>query len=550
MYIKKIELTDFRNYDSLSLDFDKNVNLILGKNAQGKTNLLESVYVTAIGKSFRTNKDSDLIKFGKDFAKVCAYTYKDETDGNVEIIYHKDSKKYAKVDGVKIKKTSELLKNVYIVIFSPEDLKIVKDEPEKRRRFIDRELCQIRPAYYESLLNYKKILTQRNAYLKEITFDKSILDIWDMQLSACGALIMHHRDKFIKKISEIGGRIHSGITNGNENMIIRYAPNLKFDENLKNQEEKFIEESKFDIKNLPNVNCVKIQLVDIAPQNADSDDEEAYIAANTFSVFLNARIGESAEITNGQKDAWQPLYYLNLGHETRYAYGEAVGILTKTGKVSGYIWEDTNKNGIMDDSEAIAPSYTGWTVEAYMPGTTLSGAPIRKSTISDEGKYEIHDLSGNYDLVVRRPDFDEIAFTVLSSAQGGNRFKGVLDSDSRQTSGIAEMVEAGIETDEVKYVCNIGVLSKENMLTTIYFKISDLLDRVSPNAGTSYGEFTGDGDLASREASGSPWKKISFPEVLPKAGYAFLKWVMQDETDITEDTFGFAVNNFVSIYVF
>ncbi len=317
---------------------------------------------------------------------------------------------------------------------------------------------------------------------------------------------------------------------------------------LKNQEEKFIEESKFDIKNLPNVNCVKIQLVDIAPQNADSDDEEAYIAANTFSVFLNARIGESAEITNGQKDAWQPLYYLNLGHETRYAYGEAVGILTKTGKVSGYIWEDTNKNGIMDDSEAIAPSYTGWTVEAYMPGTTLSGAPIRKSTISDEGKYEIHDLSGNYDLVVRRPDFDEIAFTVLSSAQGGNRFKGVLDSDSRQTSGIAEMVEAGIETDEVKYVCNIGVLSKENMLTTIYFKISDLLDRVSPNAGTSYGEFTGDGDLASREASGSPWKKISFPEVLPKAGYAFLKWVMQDETDITEDTFGFAVKTFWALF--
>ena len=249
MYIKKIELTDFRNYDSLSLNFDKNVNLILGKNAQGKTNLLESVYVTAIGKSFRTNKDSDLIKFEKAFAKVCAYTYKDETDGSVEIIYHKDSKKYAKVDGVKIRKTSELLKNVYIVIFSPEDLKIVKDEPEKRRRFIDRELCQIRPAYYESLSNYKKILTQRNAYLKEFTVDPSILDIWDMQLASSGASIMYHRDKFIKKISEIGSKIHSGITNGSENMIIRYAPNLKLDEKLKNQEEIFYQALKKSFEN-------------------------------------------------------------------------------------------------------------------------------------------------------------------------------------------------------------------------------------------------------------------------------------------------------------
>ena len=249
MYIKNIELKDFRNYESLNLTFNENVNLILGKNAQGKTNLLEAIYVTSIGKSFRTNKDSDLIKFGKDFAKVCAYTYKDETDGSVEIIYHKDSKKYAKVDGVKIRKTSELLKNVYIVIFSPEDLKIVKDEPEKRRRFIDRELCQIRPAYYESLSNYKKILTQRNAYLKEFTVDKSILDIWDMQLAACGALIMHHRDKFIKKISEIGSRIHSGITNGSENMKIRYAPNLEFDENLKNQEEIFYKALKKNFEN-------------------------------------------------------------------------------------------------------------------------------------------------------------------------------------------------------------------------------------------------------------------------------------------------------------
>ena len=144
-------MKDFRNYESLNLQFNKNVNLILGKNAQGKTNLLEAIYVTSIGKSFRTNKDSDLIRFGSEFAKVYIEAVKDDMDSNVEIIYAKEQKKYAKIDGVKLKRTSELLKNVFIVIFSPEDLKIVKDEPEKRRKFTDRELCQIKPAYYDSL---------------------------------------------------------------------------------------------------------------------------------------------------------------------------------------------------------------------------------------------------------------------------------------------------------------------------------------------------------------------------------------------------------------
>ena len=109
MYIKNIELKDFRNYESLNLQFNKNVNLLLGKNAQGKTNLLEAIYVTSIGKSFRTNKDSDLIRFGSEFAKVYIEAVKDDMDSNVEIIYAKEQKKYAKIDGVKLKKTSELL---------------------------------------------------------------------------------------------------------------------------------------------------------------------------------------------------------------------------------------------------------------------------------------------------------------------------------------------------------------------------------------------------------------------------------------------------------
>ena len=236
MYIKSIKLKNFRNYDSLEIDFDRNVNFILGQNAQGKTNLLESIFITSMGKSFRTLRDAEMIGFNKNFAGIYEEISKDGIDGSVEIIIDKTGKKFVKLDGVKIKKASELLKNVYIVIFSPEDLKIVKDEPEKRRRFIDRELCQIKPSYCDSLSNYKKALQQRNAYLKEEIIDPSILDIWDMQLAAYGARIMAGRNDFIKKLSHISSEIHGGITGGKEELKLRYAPNTEFFNDTAHQE--------------------------------------------------------------------------------------------------------------------------------------------------------------------------------------------------------------------------------------------------------------------------------------------------------------------------
>lgn len=136
MYIKNIELKNFRNYDELNLDFSKNVNLILGNNAQGKTNLIESIYLTSIGRSFRTNKDSDLVKFDEKSAKIKVDAEKEVISTCVEIDIKKDSKKSIKKDGIHIKKTSQLLENILIVIFSPEDLKIVKDEPEKEENLL------------------------------------------------------------------------------------------------------------------------------------------------------------------------------------------------------------------------------------------------------------------------------------------------------------------------------------------------------------------------------------------------------------------------------
>ena len=242
MYIKNIELKDFRNYENLSLTFDPHVNLILGKNAQGKTNLLEAVYLTSIGKSFRTNRLSELIRFGQDYGKVHIETCRaEDADGSVELIIGKDSKKSAKIDGVKIKKASELLEHVYLVIFSPEDLKIVKEEPEKRRKFIDRELCQIKPLYYENLNRYHRILMQRNAYLKETMVEPSVLDVWDTQLAAYGSRMMLQREAFIQKIDRISAKIHERITNQKESLVVRYAPNLQRCQSAEEQEALFYE---------------------------------------------------------------------------------------------------------------------------------------------------------------------------------------------------------------------------------------------------------------------------------------------------------------------
>ena len=249
MFIKDIELTNFRNYAILKTDFNQNVNLILGNNAQGKTNLLEGIYLTSIGRSFRTNKDSDLVNFQKEMARIKVNAEKAYFDTSVEITIKKDSKKSIKKDGTTIKKTSELLENILIVIFSPEDLKIVKDEPEKRRKFIDRELCQIQPLYYDSLSNYKKTLAQRNTYLKEEAIDNSILDLWDVQLAQYGARIITIRDQFVRKISGYSGKIHSSITNEKESLFLEYNPNIDLKDDIEEQEGYFYDEIKKSFKN-------------------------------------------------------------------------------------------------------------------------------------------------------------------------------------------------------------------------------------------------------------------------------------------------------------
>lgn len=225
MIIKNIKLENFRNYRELDIDFHPQVNLFLGENAQGKTNLLEAIYFTSIGKSFRTTKDRDLIYFDEEFCRV-AVSYERDVEGDISIAIGRDGKRVGRVNGIKIEKTSQLMDHVLAVIFSPEDLKIVKEDPDRRRRFIDRELCQLKLSYYRNLNRYNKVLLQRNAYLKEEEIKESALEIWDEHLYMYGEKLIQDRDEFIKKLDVISRDIHQGITEGGEELIVKYAPNI------------------------------------------------------------------------------------------------------------------------------------------------------------------------------------------------------------------------------------------------------------------------------------------------------------------------------------
>ncbi len=229
MYIKKLLLNNFRNYKNEKIFFHDKVNIIIGNNAQGKTNLLEALYMMSIGKSFRTNRDQDMIMFNEKNAYFKIWGVKENSEITIDILLDKNQKKTIKINDLKLRKNTEILENLYIVIFSPEDLKIVKEGPEKRRNFINRELCQIKPLYYHNLYKYSKILLQRNAFLKEYQYehyDQNMLDIWDKEISQYGSLLIKNRMDFIEKLNIISREIHNNITNNEEKIELVYETNI------------------------------------------------------------------------------------------------------------------------------------------------------------------------------------------------------------------------------------------------------------------------------------------------------------------------------------
>jgi DNA replication and repair protein RecF len=231
MRIERIRLRNFRNYKDLDLWIDSKRNVFIGENAHGKTNLIEAIYICAFSKSFRTQNAADLVMIGEDEGSVIIDAIRDEIDRKISITINKAGKKMIKIDNKVIRRTAELLNNLVVVIFSPEDMRIIKDNPEKRRVFLNKEISQIKPAYYEKLKNYNDVLKQRNALLRErkLTGKEDILDILDIQLSNYGEDIIRYRKNFTEILSEKSSAIQKNISGGKEELEIVYKSTTEGD---------------------------------------------------------------------------------------------------------------------------------------------------------------------------------------------------------------------------------------------------------------------------------------------------------------------------------
>ena len=242
MILKSIALNHFRNYSDMFLEFDKGTNILYGDNAQGKTNILEAVYVSGTTKSHKGRKNKELIQFGQEESHIRTVVERDGLDYQIDMHIKKHKPKGIAINKVPIKKASELFGILNIVFFSPEDLNIIKNGPSERRRFLDMELCQLDSIYLYHLTKYNKILNQRNKLLKDINFRPELADtlsVWDMQLIEYGKKIINSRNKFIERLNEIVPNIHKNISGNREELILHYEPNVKEDnmerELLKNQ---------------------------------------------------------------------------------------------------------------------------------------------------------------------------------------------------------------------------------------------------------------------------------------------------------------------------
>jgi DNA replication and repair protein RecF len=228
--ISKIELKNFRNYNNQTIELCKGLNLITGDNGQGKTNIVEAIYICAYGKSFRTSKDIEMIKFDENFFGVSVFFENINREEKIEISYNRNKEKRIKKNGVGITRIQEMIGELSIVLFSPEDMKLVKDSPSERRRFLDREISSLSKRYLSVIIEYSKVLDQRNNLLKQIREDhrkKETIGIWDEKISRLGALIMSMRKSYISDLTCIASKVHSKMTSDKEKLHISYTPSIK-----------------------------------------------------------------------------------------------------------------------------------------------------------------------------------------------------------------------------------------------------------------------------------------------------------------------------------
>lgn len=221
MYISRITLDKYRNYGLLRLDLAPGLNVFLGENAQGKTNLLEAVYFTSIGRSMRTPRDKELIMWGEERAGLRADAVGRGGKSRVEIVLDKRANKRLAINGAEVRKLGELMGVIMTVLFSPDEISIIKDSPGDRRRFMDIAICQISKSYFYLLSRYNKTLAQRNRLIKSGAGGDT-LDVWDLQLADTGAKVIRTRRGFIKRLEKLADKNHAYLTSGKERLTLSY----------------------------------------------------------------------------------------------------------------------------------------------------------------------------------------------------------------------------------------------------------------------------------------------------------------------------------------
>ena len=302
MIIKRLELTSFRNYETLETDLDEKVNIFYGNNAQGKTNILESIYLTLTTRSHKKSKDQEMICFGKDEAHLRVFLEKKGVVHKIDMHLKRKQKKFIAIDGIAINRASDLLGMANIVFFSPEDINMIKNGPSERRRFVDMDLSQLDGMYLSLLTSYSKALEQKNKLLKDAAYFrdpsfKDMLDIWDEKLLEYGTEIIRKRSEFIEGLNNIIVGKNREITGVDEELTCIYEPDTKEEE----FKEKLLRNRENDLKSGststgPHRDDIRFSLNDIDLRKYGSQGQQR-------SASLSVKLSEIEFIKNKINDS-------------------------------------------------------------------------------------------------------------------------------------------------------------------------------------------------------------------------------------------------------
>lgn len=292
MFIESIHLKNFRNYESLDMKLDQGTNILYGDNAQGKTNILESIYLCGTTKSHKGSKDREVIRFSQEESHIRMFVQKESISYKIDMHLRKNKTKGVAINGIPIHKARELFGIVNLVFFSPEDLNIIKNGPGERRRFMDMELCQLDKLYLTDLGNYNHILNQRNRLLRDLAFKPELtdtLDIWDCQMVHYGKRIIRMRKEFVEELNALVREIHGNLTGGTESLEILYEPSVEEDR----LEEEIFRNRERDLRLKMSCSgphrddlCVKINGIDIRKYGSQGQQRTAALSLKMSEIYL------------------------------------------------------------------------------------------------------------------------------------------------------------------------------------------------------------------------------------------------------------------------